>query len=70
MPNDFDIIYDFKFAPSNYVHEKARTIDSYVFVDIHFVFATCRKNEFSSATKTRCWDCSGPNALGLFVSLL
>jgi len=54
----------------NYVHEKARTIDSYVFVDIHFVFTTCRKNEFSSATKTGYWDCSRPNALGLFVSLL
>jgi len=31
----------------NYVHEKARTIDSYVFVDINFVFATCPKNKFS-----------------------
>ena len=40
MPNEFDIVYAFKFTPSNNEHEKNRAINSCMFVDIHFLFTT------------------------------
>jgi hypothetical protein len=55
MPNEFDIIYAFKFTPSNYGHEENRAINSWSFIDIHFLFTACCENEFASTTKTGSW---------------
>jgi hypothetical protein len=44
MPDELDIIYAFKFTPSNNGHEKNGAINSCVFVDIAFLFTTRCKN--------------------------
>jgi hypothetical protein len=56
MPDEFDIIYAFKFTLSNNGHEKNSVINSCVFVNNHYLFTDSRKNEFSSAAKTGCRD--------------
>ena len=38
MPDEFDIIYAFKFTPSNNGHEKNGAINSCVFVSNHYLF--------------------------------
>jgi len=52
MPDECDIIYAFKFTPSNYGHEENRAINSCVFVNNHYLFTDSCNIEYYIANKT------------------
>jgi hypothetical protein len=54
MPDELDIVYAFKFTPSNYEHEKDCPCDSTVFIDLDRLLTAGWKNKFYPATKTGC----------------